>query len=282
VDAVNEAPSITYFQWHKPQDTLLVETVLKKRKFSHVQQLYWHKTNHLTQTPVSSYTSSVEMGTIGFMPSSQKCSWEMNPDPRQRHNFIECKAITSYLKDAEHNKLNPCQKPPELAQWLVKNHCNPGSWVLVLGAGAGGEVEGALKAGCNVVAVENDKRQFDGLSTRLCSLIAEQQHQLEKQSNEKSSKQKDTSADNTTDKSTAAPSVASLPTENVYSSRDNCIDCGAVFTGDDPAIISQYCTECNTKNPLHKRCCYKQPDGTFRCLDHCPTSNQTHTSTEGR
>lgn len=55
----------------------------------------------------------------------------------------------------------------ELAKRLVKHHVTLGGNVLVLGPGAGGELMGAVAAGCNVVAVEKDVKQFNGLVAHL-------------------------------------------------------------------------------------------------------------------
>ncbi len=71
-------------------------------------------------------------------------------------------------KDIDGQVVNPYQKPPELAAWLVSFLCIPGSTVLVIGAGAGGgEVLGALLRGCNVVGIENNKVQYNSLHRHL-------------------------------------------------------------------------------------------------------------------
>ena len=59
--------------------------------------------------------------------------------------------------------VNPTQKPSYIASELAKAFLAPGSTVVVVGAGAGGSVEGFISAGMNVVAFENDIRQVEAL-----------------------------------------------------------------------------------------------------------------------
>lgn len=272
VEAAQLADKTIFFQWHKPADTEIVVSALRKRSFQHLQHIFWHKTEHITQTPVSSYTSSVEMGTIGFLPNSNGC-FNIDKNPRARHNFIECKSVTTYLKDNDKQILNPCQKPPELAQWICSNHCSPGSWVLVLGAGAGGEVEGALLAGCNVVAVESDKKQFDVLANAYRTLIAEQQQHLQEKTTKRKNVSSSSSSSSQSGPSSPDPSPAgTVLASNMEVQHDKCIDCGEIWTTDDPLNLKQWCRTCNTKKPLHKACCTQGADGTFLCPTHAPAS----------
>ena len=148
------------FLWHKPDQTLMVVETLKKNGFQECQHIYWHKKDQNSPTPQTSYTSSVEMGSIAFSPNRAKVPFNMSKSARERHNFIDLPSITTYHKDVNGERVNTCQKPSGLMKWLIGNHCPPHSTVLVVGAGSGGEVQGALEAGCNVIAVEQDERQY--------------------------------------------------------------------------------------------------------------------------
>lgn len=159
--AQNQTSTSFFFCWHTPSMTPQVSTAMTNNGFQEQQHLFWHKTDHYTQTPATSYTSSVEMGTIGFKPHRTAVPFNMAVDARHRHNFIEMPAVTTYEKDDHNMQVNPCQKPPGLSKWIVSNHCPPNSSVLVIGAGAGGDVLGALQAEVNVVAVESDERQYN-------------------------------------------------------------------------------------------------------------------------
>jgi len=137
--------------------------VLKNNDFVEPVPFYWHKTNHHTPTPVSSYTRSVEQMIIAFKPNMASNPFDMNRDPRLRHNFIECPSVTKYVLDAQGCAVNKCQKPADLSRKLALNHCAPGDWALNIGPGAGGCLQGLVQAGVNVVAIESDEKQFRAL-----------------------------------------------------------------------------------------------------------------------
>ena len=89
-------------------------------------------------------------------------------NPQLRHNFIEMPQLTKRWKDSFGQIANPCQKPTELASWLLGSLCMPGTTIVVVGPGAGGgEVMGAVLRGINVVAIEKDKYQFEQLQAHL-------------------------------------------------------------------------------------------------------------------
>ena len=163
VDCVNTEPDYVFAVWHKPEDTKMWRDAMEERGLKQFTSFYWHKSNHSTPQNVRSYTSSVEMGTLAICGNPMRVGWNMSKDPRQRHNFIEYPPVTKYHVDADDNKINPCQKPPAVNQWLISNHCGTGATVLNIGSGAGGEVFGAMISGCNVVGVEKDERQFRSL-----------------------------------------------------------------------------------------------------------------------
>jgi hypothetical protein len=56
--------------------------------------------------------------------------------------------------------INIHEKPDWLAEALLAQYTRPGQWIVIGGFGAGGDVRGALNAGLNVVAIENDQEQF--------------------------------------------------------------------------------------------------------------------------
>ena len=54
-----------------------------------------------------------------------------------------------------------CEKPEYVAKWILRRLTKPGDTVIIAGFGAGGDVRGALNAGCNVYAIEQDLKQFN-------------------------------------------------------------------------------------------------------------------------
>ena len=110
------------FWWHKPTDSQIVQDIFTSGVYQESQHLFWYKPSHYTQTPVSSYTSTVEVGTIAFKPSRQQCAWNMPLNPRARHNLQKLPPVTKYARDSSGNVINPCQKPPALSKTIISNH----------------------------------------------------------------------------------------------------------------------------------------------------------------
>jgi hypothetical protein len=146
--------------WHNPLHLADFKNTLSLNDYGESCCYYWHKTQHHTPTPVSSYTSSVEQAIIAFKPNRYHCPFNQDKDPRKRHNFQECYAVTKYELDDSGVAINKCQKPPALSRRIAETHCVPGEWVLNVGPGSGGCLLGLLHAGVNVVAIESDFRQF--------------------------------------------------------------------------------------------------------------------------
>ena len=85
----------------------------------------------------------------------------LSSNPLERHNIVQSKTPREYKTYPDGTKVNIHEKPAGLAADYVKWYSNPGDWVIVCGAGAGGEVYGCLEAGRYVVAIEQDKKQCD-------------------------------------------------------------------------------------------------------------------------
>ena len=154
--------------YHKPRDTHIVCNSLEKKGFQEMQHLFWYKgSKHTAPAQVRSYVSTVEMMTIGFFPNRTSAGWSVDVDPRKRHNFIQQAGPRSYVKTTSGEVLNQAQKPRFLMNKMVSEHVALGGNVLVVGAGAGGDVMGALDAGCNVVAVESNALQYSYLQATL-------------------------------------------------------------------------------------------------------------------
>jgi hypothetical protein len=146
--------------WHAPTETGNVQEVLKENGYQDFMNYYWVRPDHHSPTPASTYTTAMEQATIGYFPCRSKCFSNMNQDPRLRSNVAYAPAVTNYHKDQDGKVVNPCQKPSVLFRDFCQRHCPPGSNVLVVGGGALGDVIGGVEAGCNVVAVDSDARQF--------------------------------------------------------------------------------------------------------------------------
>lgn len=260
--------------YHKPRDTDIILTALEKHKFQQFQHIYWYKgKQHSTPTPVRSYTNSVEMITLGFFPDIKKTKWNMDKDPRKRQNIIRASTPSDMVKDTSGKVVNPTQKPRAIMRKIIEHHLVDGDTVLVVGAGAGGDVLGCLDAGVNVVAVESDPWQYGYL-----------QATLEKE-NERSeggvvSEPDDGSEEEVQGTQSQAPAVQSSaavagPNSSSVASQPplKCIDCGAkdAVAGDD----ARECHTCSFSGPLCTDCSVKVP-GTddWWCISCAPKDLQ--------
>lgn len=162
---------------HKTTDSLLVQEAMQEAGMSQMMNFYWLKQGHHTQTPVSSLTNVIEMGTIGYKPDRTKVGWKgASTDPRQRQNVVVSKPVTTFHKAEDGDIINPCQKPPDIIEWLGAMHVPPGGHVLVIGFGSGAELCGALEVGLNVVGIEADVRQFEAVKK---VLVRQYQHEVD-------------------------------------------------------------------------------------------------------
>jgi hypothetical protein len=267
--AINNKPSYVVVLYHTMPMTTMVHEALTEAHFQHLTPFFWHKTNHLTQTPVSSYTHSVECGTIAFKPSRDKCDWNVSKDPRERHNFIDTPAITTYRKDASGNIINQCQKPAALGRWLFGNHCAPGSTVLVLGAGALGDVEGAVHVGCNVVAVEQDPEQFNASGAHLVRMAAETSFEYLNVPESSSSSSSTLAPTSNVSAPIQKSAKAAVAKSGVGNTAPDCIDCGVQLpAGYDETI---FCHVCDNGRALHYACATRLQDGLWYCPSHMQT-----------
>lgn len=171
-DAMNTLSNHVWIVVHKIEDTIIVKDAMENRGYKNLQQVYWHKPNHYVAGPVNRLTPVVEIVTIGFNPDSSAMHWNVSEDPRLRPNFFSCPSVASLARDSNGNVINVTEKPPQLAEFLLGMFCKKGANVLIIGTGAGGDVKGALKAGFNVIGVENDEKQYQQLQSEMNAWVA--------------------------------------------------------------------------------------------------------------
>jgi hypothetical protein len=133
----------------------------------------WYKSNMNVESHPQHLVFSFENMLVAYAGERLKCTFNLHPSPLQRHNVLVGPTIRSRLQDEKGNPLNPYEKPSWIARLLSRTFALPGATVLVLGCGVGGEVLGALAAGMNVVALDNDLTQLQALHGRLSQLSEE-------------------------------------------------------------------------------------------------------------
>ena len=95
---------------------------------------------------------------MGFKDGRKQVQWYMSANPTERHSMAVGGTMRRLHKRSNGNSVNAYQKPPYLSRHIVKSRLAPGSTVVVAVSG-GGDVEGLISAGMNVVGFENDLEQ---------------------------------------------------------------------------------------------------------------------------
>ena len=237
---------------------------MKNRHLQQVQNFFWYKEGQYSAVPTGQYGLAVEMGSVGSHPHASRAPQCLPTDPRKRHNFFSCPSVTTLYQKDIGGPINPCQKPIQLSRQLIANHCPPGGNVLVIGFGAGGEVEGAIAAGCNVVGVEYDLTQFNAFTAHV---IRKEESATKEEERLKLLQAKATNApfssNNPVDSPNANISVSS-GTATQEQKNLNCPECGTTVLVAEGESYSM-CSSCKTARPLHPNCMVMH-EGDIYCL----------------
>lgn len=156
---------------HFSQKPMFYE-VLRDKGYQDIHECFWQKIN-INVKGHQRYTFSVEHMIIAYYGGRRANRWNTNNDPMMRLNTIFGPVLKHKCLREDDKPVNPCEKPPYLCRIFAKHHVHPGNHVLVFGAGAGGDVLGALAAGCNVTAIERDIGQYPYLVSRLQRIAKE-------------------------------------------------------------------------------------------------------------
>jgi hypothetical protein len=161
-------PLATVILWCNVFELGLVRKVLAEANCKHIQVLTWYKHNLNQQTgTTASFLPATEVCIVGYFgkPEAAVAYLSMPQDPLQRHNIIIGPRMGKKALDVLGKDINPCEKPAYLAEWILRKVTKPGD--TISGFGAGGDLRGALNAGCNVLAIEQDERQFNAVASLL-------------------------------------------------------------------------------------------------------------------
>ena len=165
-----EQTLVTVVMWCSPFELALVKKVMMDLNFKYIQVLTWYKSGYnQVSGPACTFLPATEMAIIGFQgnPSTAAQYLNMPADPLQRHNVIIGPKMGKRAIDAEGKEINQTEKPMYLSEWILRKLTKPGDTVVVAGFGAGGDLRGALNAGCNVFGIEKDIRQFNAVKRML-------------------------------------------------------------------------------------------------------------------
>jgi hypothetical protein len=171
-EAINSSRATVCIVTHHRHHCERYEKAVARVGFVDHTSFVWCKEGHNAVGSSKRYVFAIELQTISYKPGVEECPCNLSQNPLERHNYIIGKAQKGKVKSSTDGStaVNPHEKPPWLMQELVRRHCTPGGMVLIIGGGAGGEVVGAMRAGCDVIVVERDATQYHSL---LATLVAE-------------------------------------------------------------------------------------------------------------
>ena len=141
-----------------------------KHGYKNIEAVYVYKPQQNTKG-TNQFIGAVEVVIIGWKPNqeSMKVHFKHSENnPVLRHNLLFSPQVSKKFQSGVENKpVNSTQKHPWVCHKLGLLLAEPGSTVIVAGAGSGSDVLGFIRANCSVIAVEKDPMQFKHLSRRL-------------------------------------------------------------------------------------------------------------------
>jgi hypothetical protein len=139
-----------------------------------VNPVVWYKTDQNVAGDVRDLTFAFELMLLGIKrsPDASENRHMLDKDPTKRHNIIMGQALHKMQRYKDNALVNPHEKPEYIAGWLAKRYTLPRDWVIVIGAGAGGDARGYIKSGCHLVLIEQDANQYAHLCTQMATLEA--------------------------------------------------------------------------------------------------------------
>ena len=169
VRAVVNKSAWVYVCYYPSRKIDQIMEVLTNANFPDLAELFWYKTNQVSDSLGKNFIWAMEHLIVGFFGGRNNVPWPFGPNTYDRHNLLVGPNVNARLMN-DQVPVNRHEKPAWITRLLAASFCSPGDTVLVLGAGAGGDVAGLLAAGMNVIGLENDPAQFPFLSGRINTL----------------------------------------------------------------------------------------------------------------
>jgi hypothetical protein len=185
ISAVNKTgEAYTAFWWCHYKHMGMISEVLALNQHSSIVPYFWHKTGFNVVGYHQAYLSSVETAIVSFYGGIHKApKGNMPVNPTLRHNFSDGPHVTKKrISNKDHKVLNETEKPHWFMKAFGRRHWLPTSTIVVIGAGAGGDLLGLIEAGLNVIGIEPDPRQFFELQAAVLAKVAEMRSSEKKNS----------------------------------------------------------------------------------------------------
>ena len=149
---------------------ILSDTVreLTVHGYQNVSVFVWWKNNFNLESAMH-VLFATEFVVMGWRRGTSGMPCHLDPNPTRRHNVFVGSQQRNFHRDSAGNIVNPYQKPAYLAYNMCKAFCEPHDTIVIVGSGAGGDIEGAVAAKMNVVTFEIDQtsaRRVSGAGTK--------------------------------------------------------------------------------------------------------------------
>ena len=159
-----------------------VVRALEGEGYKNITPVYWVKEGFNQVCPQAQLARACETIVTARISRSQEPAYHnLDTDPSKRLNIISGPPNRHYQMRPDGKKVNPAEKPEYVFRWFLDRFARPGEWVLICGAGAGGEVRAAIKAGLNVVAIDSDKEQCQFLHDQITTMDARADQEAKRQ-----------------------------------------------------------------------------------------------------
>ena len=207
-----------------------------------------------------------------------------NQNPVARHNHMMIPMLRSRHKSSlGDDAINKTEKHPLIAYTLSQQLFPRGLPVLVIGSGSGGEVVGLVRAGFNVVAMDMDVVQINGLHQRLLAESGECPETKEEMEDYRRQAQSDyleyqvgIPANKipgilaiTQDVVPEEPKEPTIADRKLVVSKEGCTTCAELMTTSFPGYNCQVCLK-----PFHDDCMFACDTKKHRvcgmCKGKCP------------
>ncbi len=152
--------------WMELSQYGIVKQSLSETDHHHIQPIFWYKCDQNQQGATHLRVPVVEVGVIAFHCTSTTYL-DLPSSLLDRHNVLVGPGQCEYLRDSTNVVINPYQKPTYLSEYFGRHYVSPSSHVVVLGAGAGGDVQGLMVLGHHIHAIEKDGKQVEAMKGHL-------------------------------------------------------------------------------------------------------------------
>lgn len=187
VRAINRAKGYLVLIWCEWRRLGELTDMLESEQMTSVQPFYWHKSDDFALSVPGEYHNTVDSALLVWVPQATAVRHMMYPAEslQNKQNYVEAAAVRQPHKFDNGERVCPSQKNPDVYTTLLQHYLVAGDNVMVIRGGGCAEMEAAIRHGCNVVAVEPNKRRAEYMNKFLLNWDAQFQKITTKSSKKK-------------------------------------------------------------------------------------------------